>query len=49
MFILIVGNAADGLTFIGPWWVAEAATEFAEQNVRDTWIVVDLVYPADAV
>lgn len=43
MFILVVGNPINGLTFMGPFDSSEEATEFAETSFKkEEWWVAPL-------
>ena len=46
MFIIIVGNVVDGLTFYGAFETAELATDYADLQFRgDVWSIVSLTSP----
>ena len=45
IFIVVVGNPAQGFTTYGPFSSAEEATNWAEQITDDTWWVDTLIPP----
>lgn len=47
-FIVINGNPADGLNFWGPFDTHEAAVEWAEHEISDSWSVAPLDFPIAA-
>lgn len=42
MTILVCGNVVDGLYFKGPFNSREEATQYAERNISDEWILANL-------
>ena len=45
-YILVYGNVADGLTFLGPYSDAEAAADYAEDHLKNEhWDVIELNTP----
>lgn len=49
MHIVIVGNAVDGHSFIGPFLSAEEATEWATMEVRvSNWCIGEVDEPNPA-
>ena len=43
LFVLIVGDPADGITLYGPFTHGDLATEYADAHFRnETWWVTDL-------
>lgn len=45
-YILIVGNVADGLKFIGPWTTPADAADYASEHFPDQhWDVISLEPP----
>lgn len=46
--IIAVGNAVDGLTFIGPFPDHEAAVEYAEGLLSKDWVIAKLDEPQES-
>lgn len=44
-FVVAYGNPWDGLHLCGPFDDAESANEYADDNIKDEWWVVELVMP----
>lgn len=47
MIVLAIGNAFDGLTFVGPFGDMQEAIDYAENHARDdVWHIVNVLKPA---
>ena len=46
--VIAVGNAVDGLTFIGPFPDHEAAVEYAEGLLNKDWVIAELDQPQES-
>lgn len=41
-YIIVLGNAVQGLTFVGPFPTHTDATVYADSYIDDDWVVAEL-------
>lgn len=44
-YIIVRGNAVDGLTFTGPFESSHEAVEYASTHIHDDWTIAPIVIP----